>query len=206
MALTFLTAADHRKALAGRPELLRSCGRAVFGTEIKIVGKDGSELPLGEIGEIVANGPQIMQGYWNNPEATAKAVVDGWLHTGDAGRVDEEGYVYIQDRVKDMIISGGENIYPAEIENILVSHPHIQDASVIGVPDAKWGEAPLAVLVSGGQPELTAEELSEFCRGKLAAYKIPRKLEYIAALPRNPTGKVLKKDIRSMMAEKYPTV
>ncbi|WP_373088872.1 long-chain-fatty-acid--CoA ligase [Zhongshania sp.] len=206
VALTFLTAADHRKALAGRPELLRSCGRAVFGTEIKIVGKDGSALPLGEIGEIVANGPQIMQGYWNNPEATGKTVVDGWLHTGDAGRVDEEGYVYIQDRVKDMIISGGENIYPAEIENILVSHPHIQDASVIGVPDAKWGEAPLAVLVSGGQPELTAEELSEFCRGKLASYKIPRKLEYIAALPRNPTGKVLKKDIRSMMAEKYPTV
>ncbi|WP_373083672.1 long-chain-fatty-acid--CoA ligase [Zhongshania sp.] len=206
MALSFLTAADHRKALAGRPELLRSCGRAVFGSEIKIVGKDGVELPLGEIGEIIAKGPQIMQGYWNNPEATQKTVVDGWLHTGDAGRMDEEGYVYIQDRVKDMIISGGENIYPAEIENLLVSHPQIQDASVIGVPDAKWGEIPLAVLVSGGQPELSAEELSEFCRGKLAGYKIPRKVEYIAALPRNPTGKVLKKDIRVMMAEKYPAV
>lgn len=206
MALTFLTASDHRKALAGQPELLRSCGRAVFGSEIKIVGNDGQELAVGEIGEIVAKGPQIMQGYWKNPEATAKTVIDGWLHTGDAGRMDEDGYIYIQDRVKDMIISGGENIYPAEIENHLVSHPQIQDASVIGVPDAKWGEVPLAVLVSGGQPELSAEELTEFCREKLAGYKIPRKVEYLAALPRNPTGKVLKKDIRVMMAEKYPPI
>lgn len=206
MALTFLTADDHKKALAGRPELLRSCGRAVFGTDIKIVGNDGQELPLGEIGEIVAKGPQVMQGYWKNPEATAKTVVDGWLHTGDAGRMDEEGYIYIQDRVKDMIISGGENIYPAEIENHLMSHEQIQDVAVIGVPDAKWGEVPLAVVVSGGQPELGAEELTEFCRGKLAGYKIPRKIEYLAALPRNPTGKVLKKDIRVMMAEKYPPI
>ncbi|CAA0105565.1 long-chain-fatty-acid--CoA ligase [Zhongshania aliphaticivorans] len=206
MALTFLTADDHKKALAGRPELLRSCGRAVFGTDIKIVGNDGQELPLGEIGEIVAKGPQVMQGYWKNPEATAKTVVDGWLHTGDAGRMDEEGYIYIQDRVKDMIISGGENIYPAEIENHLMSHEQIQDVAVIGVPDQKWGEVPLAVVVSGGQPELSAEELTEFCRGKLAGYKIPRKVEYVAALPRNPTGKVLKKDIRVMMAEKYPPI
>jgi acyl-CoA synthetase (AMP-forming)/AMP-acid ligase II len=206
MALTFLTADDHKKALAGRPELLRSCGRAVFGTDIKIVGNDGQELPLGEIGEIVAKGPQVMQGYWKNPEATAKTVVDGWLHTGDAGRMDEEGYIYIQDRVKDMIISGGENIYPAEIENHLMSHEQIQDVAVIGVPDAKWGEVPLAVVVSGGQPELSAEQLTEFCRGKLAGYKIPRKIEYVAALPRNPTGKVLKKDIRVMMAEKYPPI
>ncbi|MBW2939802.1 long-chain-fatty-acid--CoA ligase [Zhongshania aquimaris] len=206
MALTFLTADDHKKALTGRPELLRSCGRAVFGTEMRIVDNDGQELPLGEIGEIVAKGPQVMQGYWKNPEATAKTVVDGWLHTGDAGRMDEEGYIYIQDRVKDMIISGGENIYPAEIENHLMSHSQIQDVAVIGVPDQKWGEVPLAVIVSGGQPELSAEELTEFCRGKLAGYKIPRKVEYIAALPRNPTGKVLKKDIRTMMAEKYPPI
>ncbi|CAA0079014.1 Long-chain-fatty-acid--CoA ligase FadD13 [Zhongshania aliphaticivorans] len=206
MALTFLTAEDHKKALAGRPELLRSCGRAVFGTEVKIVGDDGQELPLGEIGEIVAKGPQVMQGYWKNPEATAKTVADGWLHTGDAGRMDEEGYIYIQDRVKDMIISGGENIYPAEIENVLMAHSQIQDVSIIGVPDQKWGEIPLAVIVSGGQPELSAEELIEFCRGKLAGYKIPRKVEYLDALPRNPTGKVLKKDIRVMMAEKYPPI
>lgn len=206
MALTFLTAEDHNKALAGRPELLRSCGRAVFGTDIKIVGDEGQELPLGEIGEIVAKGPQIMQGYWKNPEATAKTVVDGWLHTGDAGRMDEEGYIFIQDRLKDMIISGGENIYPAEIENLLMSHEYIQDVAVIGVPDQKWGEIPLAVMVNGGHPELSAEELTEFCRGKLAGYKIPRKVEYIEALPRNPTGKVLKKDIRVMMEEKYPSI
>jgi acyl-CoA synthetase (AMP-forming)/AMP-acid ligase II len=206
MGLTFLTAEDHHKALAGRPELLRSCGRAVFGTEVKIVGNDGAELALGEIGEIVAKGPQIMLGYWNNAEATAKTVVNGWLHTGDAGRIDEEGYVYIQDRVKDMIISGGENIYPAEIENLLMSHPQIQDVAVVGVPDQKWGEVPLAVMVSGGQAELSAEELTEFCRGKLAGFKIPRKVEYLAALPRNPTGKVLKKDIRVLMAEKYPPI
>ncbi len=203
LALTFLTAQDHEKALSGRPELLRSCGRAVFGTEIRIVDAKGKTLPNGEIGEIVARGPQLMKGYWKRDEATASTIVDGWLHTGDAGRMDDEGYVYIQDRVKDMIISGGENIYPAELENVLMSHPQIADAAVVGAPSEKWGEIPVAVLVSGGNPELTPEELVEFCRDKLAGYKIPRAVEYVDALPRNPTGKILKKDLRAQFHDKY---
>lgn len=203
LALTFLTAQDHRAALAGKPELLRSCGRAVFGTEIRIVNSDGKPLPNGEIGEIVARGPQLMKGYWKRDEATASTIVDGWLHTGDAGRMDDAGYVYIQDRVKDMIISGGENIYPAELENVLMSHPQISDAAVVGVPDKKWGEVPIAVLVSGGNPELSADDLVEYCRDKLAGYKIPRAVEYVDALPRNPTGKILKKNLREQFHDKY---
>ncbi|HCS28790.1 MAG TPA: acyl-CoA synthetase [Spongiibacteraceae bacterium] len=203
LALTFLTAEDHKQALAGHPELLRSCGRAVFGTDIRIVDGAGKPLPNGEIGEIVARGPQLMKGYWKRDEATASTIVDGWLHTGDAGRMDDAGYVYIQDRVKDMIISGGENIYPAELENVLMSHPHIADAAVVGVPSEKWGEVPIAVLVSGGNPELSAEELLEYCRDKLAGYKIPRAVEYVEALPRNPTGKILKKDLRAQFHDKY---
>ncbi|MFT5604837.1 MAG: acyl-CoA synthetase (AMP-forming)/AMP-acid ligase II [Paracoccaceae bacterium] len=203
LALTFLTAEDHKQALAGKPELLRSCGRAVFGTEIRIVDTQGNTLPNGDIGEIVARGPQLMKGYWKRDEATASTIVDGWLHTGDAGRIDNEGYVYIQDRVKDMIISGGENIYPAELENVLMSHPQIQDAAVVGAPSKKWGEIPVAVLVSGGNPELTPDELVEFCRDKLAGYKIPRAVEYVDALPRNPTGKILKKDLRAQFHDKY---
>lgn len=203
MALTFLTAADHRKALDSQPELLRSCGRAVAGTEIKIVDEQGVELPRGEAGEIVARGPQIMQGYWNKPESTASTVVDGWLHTGDVGTMNEAGYVFIKDRVKDMIISGGENIYPVEIENLLMSHDQIEDVAVIGIPDEKWGEVPLAILVSGDHLQLTANELDTFCRGKLAGFKIPRKLEYVPGLPRNPSGKILKKDLRQLFAEKY---
>jgi acyl-CoA synthetase (AMP-forming)/AMP-acid ligase II len=202
LALTFLTADDHRAALNDKPQLLRSCGRAVFGTEIRIVDEDGNTLPTGEIGEIVASGPQLMKGYWKRDDATAKTIVDGWLHTGDAGRMDAEGYVYIQDRVKDMIISGGENIYPAELENVLMSHPAIQDAAVIGVSDEQWGEVPLAVLVSTGQQELTAEDLVAFCRDKLAGYKIPRQLAYVEALPRNPTGKILKKDLREQFRDR----
>ena len=203
MALTFLTAEDHRRALASEPDLLRSCGRAVAGTEIKIVDDAGQEVPRGEIGEIVARGPQIMQGYWNNDDATAKTVVDGWLHTGDAGLMDERGYLFIKDRVKDMIISGGENIYPVEIENHLMAHPQIDDAAVIGIPDDKWGEVPLAVLVSGENALLSEEELEDYCRGKLAGFKIPHKLEYIPGLPRNPSGKILKKDLRQLFADKY---
>ncbi|MBB3046045.1 acyl-CoA synthetase (AMP-forming)/AMP-acid ligase II [Litorivivens lipolytica] len=202
LALSFLSAEDHRAALNDKPHLLRSCGRAVFGTEIRVVDDKGNTLPNGEIGEIVARGPQLMQGYWKREDATASAIVDGWLRTGDAGRMDDEGYIFIQDRVKDMIISGGENIYPAELENVLMSHPAIQDAAVIGIADEKWGEVPFAVLVSGGNPELSADELIEFCRDKLAGYKIPRQLAYVDALPRNPTGKLLKKDLREQFKDR----
>ncbi|NKI19237.1 long-chain-fatty-acid--CoA ligase [Spongiibacter sp. KMU-166] len=194
-ALTFLPPEGHQRALADKPELLKSCGRAVYGSEIKIIDEQGNSLPVGEIGEILARGPQIMKGYWKRDEATASTIVDGWLHTGDAGCLDDEGYLFIKDRVKDMIISGGENIYPAEIEALLLGHPAIADVAVIGVPDEKWGEVPLAVLVAKGE-ELDITALTDFCRGSLASFKLPKKLVYVEALPRNPSGKVLKKDLR----------
>ena len=201
--LTFLTNEDHMRALKDKPELLHSCGRAVFGTELRIVDEQGNTLPTGEVGEILGRGPQVMKGYWKRDDATAKTVVDGWLHTGDAGYLDADGYLFIKDRVKDLIISGGENIYPAEIENVLMAHPKIADAAVIGVPNETWGEVPLAVLVVGEHGEITIEELVAHCRESLASFKIPKHLEYVTALPRNPTGKILKKELRASIVPKF---
>jgi len=195
-AMTLLTAADHRRALAGKPELLLSAGRAIVGTTLRIVDDQGQEVPRGEVGEIVMRGPQAMKGYWNLPEATASTLVDGWLHTGDAAFMDEEGYIYIQDRIKDMIVSGGENVYSREVENMLFGHPAISDAAVIGVPDEKYGEAILAILVLRKGKTTNAEELIAYCRTKLGGYKIPRRFEFVDELPRNTAGKVLKKDLR----------
>ena len=202
-ALTFLTHADHMRALKDKPELLRSCGRAVFGTQLRIVDEQGRDLPTGEVGEILAKGAQVMKGYWNREEATAKTVVDGWLHTGDAGYLDEEGYLFIKDRVKDLVISGGENIYPAEIENVLMAHPDIADAAVIGVPDEQWGEVPLAVLVAGDSGEISLEAMTEHCRVSLAGFKVPKHLRYVDMLPRNPSGKILKKELRAAIVPEF---
>jgi acyl-CoA synthetase (AMP-forming)/AMP-acid ligase II len=135
-----------------------------------------------------------MSGYQNKPEATAKAVVDGWYHSGDAGYLDEDGYLYIHDRVKDMIVSGGENIYPAEVENALHEHPLVLDCAVIGVPDERWGEAVKAIVVKKGA--VTAAELIAFARVRIAGFKVPKSVDFIDALPRNPSGKILKKDLR----------
>jgi len=156
-------------------------------------------LPPETIGEIAGRGDQMMRGYWNLPEATTETLRGGWLHTGDAGRMDADGYVYIEDRVKDMIVSGGENIYPREVENVLFTHPAVADAAVIGVPDAKWGETVKAVLQLKPGASASAEEIIEFCRGKLAGYKLPRSADFVAAIPRNASGKVLKRELR----EKY---
>lgn len=204
MALSFLTPEDHRRALQGEPGLLRSCGRAVFATELKVVNSQGDDCIGAEVGEIVARGPQVMQGYWQQSEATAQTIVNGWLHTGDAGYIDENGYVYIQDRVKDLIISGGENIYPAEIENVLMAHPAIADVAIIGVADERWGEVPLAAIVAAPGLEVTITELKSFCEGKLASFKIPKHIELVAGLPRNPSGKILKKTLRESLHSKYP--
>jgi acyl-CoA synthetase (AMP-forming)/AMP-acid ligase II len=194
--LTGLTPEDHDRALAGDPGLLLSCGRPLAGTDLRIVDADDRDVPVGEIGEIVARGPQLMRGYWKLPEATAATLAGGWMHTGDAGRVDAEGFVYVSDRVKDMIVSGGENIYPAEIENALFAHPAIADAAVIGVPDGRWGEAVKAVIVLRDGHSADDVELIAFCRGRLAGFKVPRSVDFVAELPRNPSGKVLKKDLR----------
>jgi acyl-CoA synthetase (AMP-forming)/AMP-acid ligase II len=194
--LTFLLAADHRRALADKPDLLLSAGRPLLGTEIKIVDEDDNPVPVGEIGEIAGRGPQLMRGYWNLADESAIALRGGWMHTGDAGIVDEDGYVYVQDRVKDMIVSGGENVYPRIVEEALFAHPAIADAAVFGIPDEKWGEAVKAAVVLRDGQSVTEEEIIEFCRGTLGGYQIPRSIDFIAELPRNPTGKVLKRELR----------
>ena len=156
-----------------------------------------NDVPRGAVGEIVYRGPLVMTGYWNQPEATAEAFRGGWFHSGDLVREDEDGYLFVVDRVKDMIISGGENIYCAEVENVLAAHPKIADVALIGVPDAKYGEAPLAVAVARDPDDPpTAADVEAFCRERLAAYKRPRDLVLVAALPRNPSGKVLKTRLR----------
>ncbi len=180
-------------------ERLRSCGIAIEGTTARIVQEDGTPCATGKVGEIVVRGPGVMKGYWNRPEATAEAIRDGWFHTGDVGYFDADGYLYIHDRVKDMIVSGGENVYPAEVESLLFSHPAVADVAVIGVPDERWGEAVKAVIVLEPGAGVSKDELMEFCVGKIAGFKRPRSIDFIEALPRNPTGKLLKRELR----EKY---
>jgi fatty-acyl-CoA synthase len=194
--LTYLLPSDHRRALAEKPGLLLSAGRPVAGTEVRIVDANDNPVPNGTIGEIVARGPQLMKGYWKQPEATAEALRSGWMHTGDAGIMDDEGYIYIHDRVKDMIVSGGENVYPRVVEEVLFQHPAIADAAVIGVPDERWGEAVKAIIVLRQGMSTTAEEIIEFCRGKLGGFERPRSVDFVDALPRNPSGKVLKRTLR----------
>jgi long-chain acyl-CoA synthetase len=179
--------------------LLRSCGKIVPGMQLRVVDADtGKDMPVGEVGEIWVKGPQIMKGYWNMPEETAKSITpEGWFRTGDAAYLDAEGYVYIYDRVKDMIVSGGENVYPAEVENALMGHPAIADVAVIGVPDEKWGEVPKALVVRKPDVAVTEEEILSFARERLAGFKTPKSVDWIDALPRNPSGKILKKDLRA---------
>lgn len=193
---TALGTADHKRALDGEPHLLKSAGRAVLGTEVRIVDENDQEVDRGTIGEVIVRGPQVMMGYWNLPEATEKSLKDGWMHTGDAAYMDDEGYIFIQDRIKDMIVSGGENIYPTEIENALFEHEAVADAAVIGIPNEQWGESVLAFLVLKEGQTVDAEEMIEFCRPRLAGYKIPRRIEFLDQIPRNASGKILKKDLR----------
>jgi acyl-CoA synthetase (AMP-forming)/AMP-acid ligase II len=138
-----------------------------------------------------------MKGYWNLPDETAKTIRGGWLHTGDAGYFDADGYLYIYDRIKDMIVSGGENIYPAEVESALFGHPAVADVAVIGVPDARWGEAVKALVVRTPGVEVTAEELITFARARIAGYKVPKSIDFVEALPRTPSGKILKRELRA---------
>jgi long-chain acyl-CoA synthetase len=178
-----------------RAHLLRSCGKPPADLEVKIVGADGEPTADGTVGEIWIRGCTVMKGYWRNPEATADTITaDGWLKTGDAGYL-RDGYLYIHDRVKDMIISGGENIYPAEVENALMRHPAVADAAVIGVPSERWGETVKAIVVRR-DPALTEDSLMQFCREQLARYKCPTSVDWVDSIPRNPSGKVLKTVLR----------
>jgi acyl-CoA synthetase (AMP-forming)/AMP-acid ligase II len=191
-AVVLLPAHDH---VPGNPRL-KACGLPIFGTHVEIRDEQGKACPPGTVGEITIHGPMVMKGYWNRPEATAEAIRDGWFHSGDAGFVDEDGYLYIHDRVKDMIVSGGENVYPAEIESVLFGHPEVADVAVIGVPDERWGESVKAVVVATDGSELTEEVLIDYCRDKLAGFKRPRSVDFVDVLPRNPTGKILKRELR----------
>lgn len=185
-------------------ERMRSAGKPLPGVEIRIVGADGRDVSTGEVGEVVTRSSNNMLGYWNLPEATAKTMTDdGWIHTGDAGYMDADGYLYIHDRVKDMIISGGENVYPAEVESAIYGHPAVQEVAVIGVPDAKWGETVKAVCVP--KPGMTIDEADviAWARERIAAFKAPRSIDVIEALPRNASGKILRKDLRAPYWEGY---
>jgi len=176
---------------------LSSIGRPMSDIEMKVVDEDGNELPTGEVGEIVARGPRVMAGYWKDQEKTEKTIdKEGWVHTGDMGYVDDEGYFFLAGRATDMIIRGGENISPEEVEAVLQTHAKVDDVAVIGVPDEEWGEVPMCVCVVKKGETCTPEELMEYCRANLASYKRPRSVVFCDELPRNPMGKVLKRVLR----------
>ncbi|WP_261567527.1 long-chain-fatty-acid--CoA ligase [Frankia gtarii] len=198
--VTMLTPEDHRRALeaAGDATRLRSAGRAVPGARVRIVPPHtGVDAAAGEVGEIWIFSPQNTPGYWRNPRETAVLLDDGWLRTGDVGYLDPEGYLFIHDRVKDMIITGAENVYPAEVENVLMSHPDIADVAVIGVPSERWGETVKAVVVAEAGRTPMAADIVSFARARLAGYKCPTSIDLVEALPRNAAGKVLKRELRN---------
>lgn len=177
---------------------LQSCGLPYPTLELRVVGPAGAPVPPRTVGEIVLRGPTVMKGYWRNPEATRAAfTADGWLRTGDAAYMDEDGFFYVHDRVKDMIVSGGENVYPAEVENALYGHPAIADVAVIGVPDERWGESVKAVVVLKPGASASAEDIVAYARERIAGYKLPKSIDFADTLPRNPTGKLLKRVLRA---------
>ena len=192
-----LISSDDAVARAG------STGKAFFHTDVRVVDAEGADVPPGEPGEVLVRGKHLMIGYWNRPEDTAAALRDGWLHTGDVATVDQEGFVYIQDRLKDMYISGGENVYPAEIENVLIAHPKVLEAAVIGQPSARWGEVGAAIVVKSDD-SLDADDLRAFCQGKLARFKQPVVYEFVDQIPRNPSGKILKRILRDQFPGPSP--
>ncbi len=182
-----------------------SAGKPVLHTEVRIVRPDGTDAAVGELGELWVRGPNITPGYWNRPDANASSFTDGWLHTGDATRIDGEGFYYIVDRWKDMYISGGENVYPAEVENVLHQIPALAEAAVIGIPDEQWGEVGIAIVAVKPGQTLTPADIHAHCAANLARFKCPRTIEFVDALPRNATGKIHKPTLRKQFAEQKPT-
>ncbi|WP_321839454.1 AMP-binding protein [Paraburkholderia bannensis] len=199
--VTRLTVADHAFAIAQRPERLASCGRPMGETEVRVIGEDGRPLAAGEVGEIAVRGDDVFKGYWGAPELSAEVLVNGWLLTGDLARTDEEGYLYLVDRKKDMIISGGFNVYPTEVEAVLYRHPDVLEACVFSVPDERWGEGVKAAVVlksqrAGAAHAASADDLVAHCRTLLADYKLPRSISFVSELPRNASGKIARKIVR----------
>jgi len=206
MTITVLPADDHFDDHDGRRlERLGSVGRAQTGVELAVLDPDDAPLPAGEIGEVCVRGDVVMAGYLNNPQATAATLANGWLHTGDLGRLDGHGYLTLVDRSKDLIISGGSNIYPREVEEVLLLHPAIKEAAIIGVPDPEWGEAVVAVVVKkeGHIPDL--QEIDLFCLEHIARFKRPKRYVFVDELPKNATGKVLKRELRERFRKESPT-
>lgn len=195
--LTILYPEDHHtKGPEKLTRRLLSCGREIIGVEVRVVNEKGENVGPGEIGEIIARGPNIMQGYWKKEAETWAVLKNGWYYSGDMGTVDEENYIFLVDRKKDMIISGGENIYSTEVENAMYTHPAVLEAAAIGVPDEKWGEAVKGIVVLKPGANATAEELIQHCKGQIAAYKVPKSIEFIQELPKSGAGKILKRDLR----------
>lgn len=198
MTGTYLRVKEH--ILDGpQSRALASCGRARSGIEVRILGDEDQDVPRGQSGEICVRGPTVMKGYWNNPDATAETLRGGWLHTGDIGYKDEQGYVYILDRTKDMIISGGSNVYPREVEEVLLQHPAVSDACVIGIPHELWGEEVRAVIVLKQGTKATEDELVAFVSGRIASYKKPRRVHFVDELPKTAYGKILKRELRTRL-------
>jgi len=205
MTITVLPAAEHVDDHDGRRmQRLASVGRAQTGVELAVLGADDRPLAEGEMGEVAVRGEMVMRGYLNNAEATARTLASGWLHTGDLGQLDGQGYLTLVDRSKDLIISGGSNIYPREIEEVLLRHPQVREVAVIGVHDADWGEIAVAVVAtqSGGRP--SEEELDALCLQQIARFKRPKRYVFVEELPKNATGKVLKRELRDQLALSRP--
>jgi acyl-CoA synthetase (AMP-forming)/AMP-acid ligase II len=194
--ISSLRPADHQGPPQEVERKLRSCGRAVFNVEVRIVNEKGIEVPPGQVGEIVVRGANVMKGYWKMERETKQTLRGGWLHTGDLARMDEEGYLFLVDRKKDVIKSGGENVYSREVEEVLADHRAVKEVVVVGVPDERWGEAVKAVVLLREGAECSESEILEFCRGKLAAFKHPKSISFVETLPKNSTGKILKAELR----------
>jgi long-chain acyl-CoA synthetase len=199
MCITALSKAAHAAAVSeGRPERLRSAGTAQPGMTVAIADADGRRLPVGEAGEIVARGPAVVPGYWRDPAATARTMGRGWLRTGDVGRLDGDGFLFIEDRSKDVIITGGSNVYPREVEDVLLSHPAVREVAVLGLPDPEWGEVIVACVVAG--PEATAAALDALCLARIARFKRPRRFVFLPGLPKSAYGKILKRELKASLA------
>ena len=201
---TFLVSGDHVvNGTDTQTRRLASAGREAVGAEVRIVDEAGNELPAGETGEILIKSRSVIAGYWKNPEETANVIRNGWFHTGDLGYLDDGRYLFVVDRKKDMVISGGMNIYSKEIETVLYRHPAVLEAAVIGLPDEEWGEIVTAVISTRPGRDVTQQELTEYCRSSLAAYKKPRRIFFLEQLPKNPSGKILKRVLRENLAGEH---